>query len=118
MAEESFVGGILRGMQNKGRPSMVFDWNKAAQIIAKRKPAIVSAGLAGDWDFTGGDIFKDGKPIPKDETYVYLASTWATPSIEIDGHRTPCFVMADKTDGWDSGTYWPESALQILKEAA
>ena len=33
---------------------MVFDWNKAAQIIKERGATNASAGLSGDWEYTGG----------------------------------------------------------------
>lgn len=95
-------------------PTMVFDWHKAATLIREQRPSVVSAGLKGDWEWTGGDIFKDGKPVPHEDTYVYLASTWATPEISLDGEMSDCFVMQADRPEWDSGTYWPESALAIL----
>lgn len=109
------LSAFAMGQANKGQPKKVFDWHKAAELIKERKPELVSAGLCGDWDWTGGDIWKNGEPIPEDETYVYLASNWATPEIEIDGEKLDCFVMEGETDGWDSSTYWPESSVEILK---
>ena len=55
----------------------------------------------------------DGK-IP-DDSYTYLASTWATPQLDIDGEIIDCYKMQSETDGWDSGTFWPDSAKDILK---
>jgi hypothetical protein len=98
---------------NRGKPMMVFDWDKAARIIRERKATTASAGLAQDWEWTGGEILTDGKPTPEDDTYVYLASNWATPELDIDGEVMPCYRMQDGS-GWDSKTYWPESALAIL----
>ncbi len=108
---------MLRGMANRDKPTMVFDWHKAARLIRERKPKDVGAGLRSDWEYTGGSIYENGKPTPKDETYVYLASTWAVPEIALDGELEPCYVMqADVPNGekWDSSTYWPQSALDIL----
>lgn len=106
------------GQANRDKPLKVFDWDKAAQIIAERKPETASAGLRGDWEWTGGTIFYDGHPITdRDETYTYLASTWATPELEIEGQKIACYRMQDETPGWDSDTLWPESALEILKDA-
>ena len=102
------------GQATRGNPRMVFDWKKAAELIRDRKPTEVSAGLQDDWGWTGGEIFKDGKPVPKDDTYTFLGSTWATPEIDIDGEVIDCFVMASETDGWGSKTYWPQEALDIL----
>jgi hypothetical protein len=109
------MAAFIKGEAAKaaGNPVKVFDWNKAAEIIKNEKPSAVAAGLSEDWEWTGGDIYKDGRPVPKDETYTYLASVWATPEIDVDGDVRPCFVMADETE-WNSDTYWPQSALDIL----
>lgn len=93
---------------------LVFDWVEAAQRIKAAGATEASAGLSGDWDWTGGDILRDGKPIPREETYTYLASTWATPELDIGNGPEPCFKLQDKTPGWDSGTYWPPEALAIM----
>lgn len=97
---------------NQGRELMVFDWNKAARLIKEQKPKIASAGLSGDWDWTGGTIYEDGKMV--NDSYTYLASTWATPELEMDDVAIDCYLMRSDTDGWDSGTKWPESAKEIL----
>lgn len=104
---------FANGEANRGKPLMVFDWDKAAYLIKELKPNNVSAGLRGDWEYTGGCIFSDGKPVPREDTYVYLASTWAIPEIEIDVSVFPCWKYAEGT-GWDADTYWPKSALSIL----
>lgn len=104
------------GQANRGKELMVFDWEKAARIIKERGAQDVSAGLRGDWDWTGGEILENGKPVDQDKTYVYLASTWATPELCIDGELIECFRMQSATPGWDSSTYWPPEALAILAE--
>lgn len=103
---------FMNGMMNQHRTQMVFDWIKAAQIIRDEKPSHVGAGLAGDWEWTGGTIWSDGEV--DEESYTYLASTWATPQIKVDGVLRPCFVMADETT-WNSDTKWPDEALAILE---
>lgn len=108
------MSAFLMGEANRGKEQMVFDWDKAAQLIKDKKASEASAGLSGDWEYTGGPILSDGIPVPDEDTYVYLASTWATPQLEIDGERLDCYKMKSETDGWDSSTYWPESARQIL----
>jgi hypothetical protein len=123
MADFGFVEGLLIGpslaaaARRRGERGKVFDWHKAAQILKERNPGEAEAGLAGDWPSTGGVIWRDGQPVPADDTYTYLASSWATPQLDIDGERIDCFVYEDKTT-WDSGTYWPESALEILRSDA
>lgn len=99
----------------KGNELMVFDWDKAAQLIKDTGSQEAAAGLQGDWGWTGGAILGGGKPVPKEDTYTYLASIWATPELRLgDGEKTPCFKMQPETPGWGSDTYWPESALKIL----
>jgi hypothetical protein len=100
------------GRANKGRPHMVFDWHKAAELIRDRKPAGASAGLAGDWEYTGGEICRNGDPVMDGGTY--LASTWATPELDLDGDVMDCFVNQSETPEWEAETTWPESALKIL----
>lgn len=97
----------------EGKERMVFDWLKAVEIIKEREATAASAGLSGDLEWTGGAILEDGKPISKDDTYVYLASTWATPVLVIGDEEIPCFVMESKTE-WHEGTYWPKEAREAL----
>ena len=101
------------GEASRGRELMVFDWDKAAQIIRERKPQYAAAGLRGDWEYTGGTIYSNGKPVMDD--YTYLASTWAVPELSVDGDCIECYRMESDTPGWDSHTKWPASALEILE---
>ena len=100
------------GQANRGRDLMVFDWDKAAQLIRDRKPEVASAGLAGDWDWTGGQIYADGKP--DSESYTFLHSTWATPELDMDGDVVECWRYEKDSPGWNAGTKWPQSAIAIL----
>lgn len=108
------LSAFAMGEANRGKPLMVFDWDKAARLIRDRKPRVAEAGLAGDWGYTGGAIFADGKPVT--DSYTYLASTWATPQISLDGNVEDCYKMQKDTPEWDSDTKWPESALKILSK--
>ena len=105
------MSAFAMGEVNRGKEPMVFDWDKAAQLIKDSGTSKASAGLSGDWGSTGGDILIDGK-IPEDE-YTYLLSTWATPELDINGETVDCYIMGSKTD-WDEKTFWPESAKLIL----
>lgn len=95
-----------------GKEKMVFDWNTAAMLIREKRPEIARAGLCGDWEYTGGTIYKGGKPVKN--TYTYLASTRAVPELDMDGDIVECFRMEHEVPGWDSKTKWPKSALDIL----
>ena len=104
------------GRASRSKNSMVFDWDKAARIIAERKPESAAAGLESDWEYTGGNILEDGKP--NLDEYTYLASTWATPQLQIDDETIDCFIMQDDVpEAWGKDfahIKWPESALNIL----
>ena len=108
------VQAFAMGESSRGKEPKVFDWDKAAQIIKDRGAQSASAGLAQDWEWTAGLILKDGNPIPADDTYTYLASTWATPTLRINGENIECYKMKSETPGWGSDTYWPQSALDIF----
>lgn len=104
------------GKANQDKEPMVFDWHKAAQLIKEKKPTFVQAGLAGDWSYTGDKIYENGEPkCDQDLNYCYLKSTWATPTIELDGVKQDCFVMAHEQPEWHAKTLWPQSALDILR---
>jgi hypothetical protein len=107
---------FVMGEANRGKDLMVFDWDKAARIIKERGATSASAGLSGDWGYTGGEIFSDGKPNTED--YTYLASTWAVPELDIDGDIIDCFIMEGEVpEEWGKDfpeIKWPESALKEL----
>lgn len=105
---------FIRAKQAGEAEHRVFDWDEAARLIAKHKPEVAEAGLSEDWEWTGGEICRTGKPIAKDETYTYLSSNWATPALRMDGEEIPCWRLKSETPGWVAETYWPESALAIL----
>lgn len=104
------------GEANRDKEQMVFDWNKAARLIVNSGLKDASAGLAGDWEYTGGDIFLDGKIVNKEDTYTFLASTWATPQIVVGGKTYECYKMQFELPDWNAETYWPESARNILAD--
>lgn len=108
------LAAFAMGEATRGNPLRIFDWKRAAELIRKRKPEVASAGLAGDWEWTGGKIYRDGAPVPRAETYTYLASTWAVPELDLDGDVQGCWVWMDGT-GWDAETYWPDEALAVLR---
>lgn len=108
------MSAFAMGEANRGNPMKVFDWHKAAKIIKDRNAKEASAGLSGDWEWTGGEILKDGKPVASEDTYTYLSSCWATPELEVDGEVVSCYTYEGQGNDWDSSTYWPESAIEIL----
>ena len=107
------LSAFTKGVANRGKPIMVFDWIKAAQLIKNNKPVSASAGLTGDWEWTGGVIYIDDNPVDSNDTYTYLASTWSKPELEMDGIKQDCYIMKSKTE-WGASTYWPQEAIDIL----
>lgn len=114
------MAAFMMGMANRGKEQMVFDWDKAAELIRERKPRWAEAGLKGDFENTGGLIYDEGHPVTDD--YTYLASTWATPILQL-GHydedeveNIPCYKMQHEVPAWNSGTKWPQSAIDILEK--
>ena len=108
------LSAFAKGESNRGKPLMVFDWDRAAKLIKESGAKTASAGLDGDWEWTGGCILSDGKPDM--ESYTYLASTWATPQICLgdEGVEQECWKWQSDTPEWNQQTKWPESALAIL----
>lgn len=100
------------GQANKGKERKVFDWDKAARLIKESGTKNAQAGLKEDYEWTGGVIYSDGRPVSKD--YTYLASVWATPTLYLDENEVDCYVMESKAS-WDSDTKWPPSAIAILR---
>lgn len=112
------MSAFAMGTANRDKESMVFDWEKAARLIKERGASNASAGLRGDWEWTGGQILADGKPVPREETFTFLSSTWAVPELEIDGETIDCYRMQSEVPGWNSDTYWPPEALALLADNA
>lgn len=106
------LSAFAMGEANRGKPSMVFDWIKAAKLIKESGAKTASAGLSGDWEYTGGNIFENGKP--NFGEYTYLASTWATPELEIGDDLIDCWIYQKDSPGWTSNTKWPQEALDII----
>lgn len=117
-----FVMGMIEGAARSSATNpahaKVFDWNKAARIIAEKQPKIAAAGLAEDWNNTAGDIYRDGSTVHEGDTYTYLFSRWATPALELDdGDLIACYLLPDENEhDWDAHTYWPPTALHILQK--
>lgn len=124
-SELSFLDGFNpngQGQINRklGKCQMAFDWDKAAEIIKeklKEHPDLIAeAGLQGDWNYTGGKIFLDGKPTIN--SYTYLSSNWATPTLILhwDGREQEeikCFIAGEE-NRFNSDSKWDEKSLEIL----
>ena len=109
-----------KAAKDAGAKRKVFDWAKAARIIAERQPDAVDAGLKEDWFGTAAVIYAAGE-IVRDSPY--LVSLWATPVLVLafvddDPVEIECWIMEDDVPAeWNpdglplSRVIWPEAAL-------
>jgi hypothetical protein len=107
-----------KAVASQDQPVKVFDWEKAARIIAKKKPASADAGLAGDWDWTAGTVYRNGEPVLDSCCFTY--STWATPSLQLDDSlkKIPCWRWSGRGEIDSETSVWPSGALSVLRGGA
>lgn len=117
---DGFSGTEAKAAKVQGKTQKAFDWDKAAQIIKDKYKEHADlrceAGLQGDWEYTGGCIFKKGKPY--NDSFTYLSSNWAIPTLilEWDGEEQEeidCFIEASDSR-FDSSSKWDKISLEIL----
>lgn len=72
------------------------DWNKVKKIIEENPDSVIYAGLMEDWNNTSGLIFAKGKYY---NGYVYGASCWATPIVDVDGKEIECWTYDETEEG-------------------
>ena len=72
------------------------DWEKVKEIIETHQNAIIYAGLREDWNNTSGLIYARGKYY---DGYVYGASCWATPIVDVDGKEIECWTYEETKEG-------------------
>jgi hypothetical protein len=119
-SELSFEDGFFtsRG-RNGGTDYKAFDWDLAASIIKKYAglydDLVVEAGLQGDWNYTGGVIFENGKPT--NDSYTYLKSNWAVPTLILswDGEEQEEIECWESEGNYSAESKWDEKALKILE---
>jgi hypothetical protein len=116
----SFSDGFL-GMPSEPRAEVqrAFDWDKAAELIkdrlSKHPDLFAEAGLQGDWDYTGGEIFANGKPT--NDSYTYLSSNWAAPTLILswDGdEQEELECWSPVSERFSEKSKWDEGSLSIL----
>ena len=72
------------------------DWDKVKEIIKENPDSVIYAGLMEDWNNTSGLIFANGKYY---NGYVYGASCWATPIVDVDGKEIECWTYEETKEG-------------------
>lgn len=114
------MAAFAMGQANKGRERMVFDWDKAVEIIKERGLKNCGAGLESDFEYTAGMILVDGKPSTED--YTYLASNWAIPQLIVYSDSDGGLFDYDETIDcwlWESDTSYTEETKfpnHLIKE--
>lgn len=104
------------GFSNRDKEPKVFDWLKAVGLINEHKAQSASAGLAEDWEATHDLILQDGLPMKRENTYAYLASTWATPVLKIGDETFDCYKMQSEVPEWNAHTHWPSEAMNAKEK--
>lgn len=116
---EGFIAPNAKLAKQRGESQKAFDWDKAAEIIKKEyethKDLKAEAGLQGDWEYTGGCIFENGKPTKED--YTYLSSIWAIPTLilswdGVEQNEIDCYTNENKR--FNSNSKWDIESLKIL----
>jgi len=117
---DGFIGAEAIQAKAKGNKHLAFDWDKAAQLIkehfATHPDLTAEAGLKGDWNYTGGTIFKKG--FPTNDSYTYLASNWAKPTLILSWDKNEqleveCSIIEDESR-FNEHSKWDETSMNIL----
>lgn len=112
----TFAEGFLGSPAPKGTPLKMFDFKKAAELIREAFKAhpdlIAEAGLQGDWAYTGGVIFANGKPT--NENYTFLSSNWAKPTLILSWDGAEQEEIVCEKDGDQADCKWDYESLKIL----
>ena len=88
--------GAGEGETNRIGKTKYMDWNKIKEIIKENPDSVIYAGLMEDWNNTSGLIFANGKYY---NGYVYGASCWATPIVDVDGKEIECWTHEETKEG-------------------
>ena len=93
---------------------MVFDWEKAAEVLRERQPVAASVSFIGKHERTEPVlIYRDGEPTPDPRTFCPY-DAFDKPTLLIDGDEIECFRLENTITTWAIDEYWPESARRIL----
>lgn len=120
----SFLGADILAQaeraKNSGNQHLTFNWDMAAEIIRKylvdHPDLTAEAGLQGDWSYTGGEIFENGRPT--NDSYTYLSSNWAIPTLILswggeDQEEINCSVIESESR-FSSDSKWDDDSLKLL----
>ena len=114
--------GYAIAARRANRESKVFDWDYAATMLrmfASDGITDVEVCILEDRGHTC-EYAIENKRINPDSGCAFLASIWGTPGMIVyyeDGSEVtiPCFKMASEVPDWNEDTWWPDSAVNILK---
>lgn len=106
-----FAEGMLLGsaMCANSKGSKQVDWDKVKEFVESNKENLesVTVGLAEDWSYTSGEVWnsKEGY-IPKENTYVYASSKWATPAMDVEYKSGASETLEVWINGDNSDSYF------------
>lgn len=88
------------------------DWEKVKKTVEEHPDSVIYAGLMEDRNNTSGLIYARGKFY---NGYVYGASCWATPIVDVDGEEIECWTN-DKTKGSSDIPNWWGNGHELCDE--
>lgn len=101
-----FSAGFLGASAVATKPigkTKYMNWKKVQQIVDKNPNSVIYAGLQEDWNNTSGLIFARGEYY---DGYVYVASSWATPIVDVDGEEIECWTYEKTKEGSGRPSWW------------
>jgi hypothetical protein len=102
---------------NTMRDIYIFDWNKAARILRERKPSMATAYIGGMREHTEVSIWVNHGPLLGCNAFLLSHDICGyQPRLDCGAdYATDCAIKINDTDDWGPDTWWPESAIDILK---
>lgn len=101
-----FVSGFFGASAVATKPigkMKYMDWDKVQKIVNENPNSVIYAGLMEDWNNTSGLIFAKGNYY---RGYVYGASVWATPIVDVDGEEIECWTYKETPYGSNRPDWW------------
>lgn len=101
-----FIQGFLGPSSVATKPigeMKYMDWEKVEQIVLEHPNSVIRAGLMEDWGNTSCLIYAKGEYY---DGYVFGASCWATPIVDVDGEEIECWTYDESKGEVHKPKWW------------